>query len=476
MLPAQHFPFIGNQYRTQVSGLDLLVYHKHTNELLARIPQIGLNQVEEAIASTISGFQEMRKLDISERAAILQRIRDLLDERKEDFIQLIVAEAGKPISFARQELERCLLTIDSGIREVWSSNGEQIPMNAGSGKGKIAFTQQFPTGPVLGISPFNFPLNLALHKIVPALAVGTSILLKAPPQAPLSVLGLAGLIAEAGAPAGAVNVIVCDIPVAEKLVSDPRFSVLSFTGSARVGWHLMQIAGNKKVLLELGGNAPVIVDETADLAEAARQIARGAFLFAGQICISTQRIYVVESVADEFRDLLLSETSRIRSGDPSDEYTINGPIIDANTIQRIQEWLQEANRSGAEILAGGNLIDAECRIFSPTILTHTTPEMKLVKEEVFAPIAIFETIRNLEQGVDLANASEYGLQCGVFSNHLERIKYAYQKLEYGAIIINSAPGFRVDQMPYGGIKSSGLGREGIRYAMEAYTEKKLLVF
>jgi glyceraldehyde-3-phosphate dehydrogenase (NADP+) len=218
------------------------------------------------------------------------------------------------------------------------------------------------------------------------------------------------------------------------------------------------------------------VDETADLAEAARQIARGAFLYAGQICISTQRIYVVEAVADEFRDLLLSETSRIRSGDPSDEYTINGPLIDSQAIQRIQEWLQEAYRSGAEVLAGGNLIDAECRIFSPTILTRTTPDMKLVKEEVFGPIAIFETIRNMEQGVDLANASEYGLQCGVFSNHLERIKYAYQKLEYGAVIINSAPGFRVDQMPYGGIKSSGIGREGIRYAMDAYTEKKLLVF
>ncbi len=476
MLTVQPFPFIANQYMTQESAHELLVYHKYSNELLARVPQINEQLADEAIAAALNGFQELRRWDIAQRADLLSRIRILLEGRQEEYAQLIVAETGKPILFARQELSRSLATIEAGIREIWSFGGEQIPVNAGAGSGKLAFTQRFPTGPILGITPFNFPLNLALHKIIPALAAGTSIVVKAPPQAPLTLLALAGLIAEAGAPSGAVNVVVCDIPIAEKLVTDPRFSVLSFTGSAGVGWHLKKIAGEKKVLLELGGNAPVIIDETADLAEAATQIARGAFLFGGQICISTQRIYVVESVADEFRDLLLSETSRIRSGDPSDEYTVNGPLIDANAIQRMTEWIHEATRSGAEILAGGGLLDGNARIFSPTIITRTTPDMKIVREEIFGPLAILETVRNLEHGVERANSSVYGLQCGVFTSDLNRFKYAFSRLEFGGVIFNAAPGFRVDHMPYGGIKQSGIGREGIRYSMEEFTELKLAVF
>ena len=475
MLAIQPFPFYNNRYMTHVSGHDLLVYHKFSNELLARVPQINNQQAEEAIASSINGFQSMRQLDMAARASILENMRRLLNERSTDYIDMLVAEAGKPIAFARLELERCIATIDAGIREVWQTGGEQIGMDAAAGKGKIAFTQRFPIGPILGISPFNFPLNLALHKIVPAIAAGTSMLLKAPPQAPLALLALAGLIAEAGAPAGAVNVMVCDIPVAEKLVKDERFAVLSFTGSAVVGWHLKQIAGKKKVLLELGGNAPALVDDTADLADAAKQIARGAFLYAGQICISTQRIYVVESVFDEFKDILLSETSRIRSGDPMDEYTVNGPMIDANAIQRMQEWIQEAQRSGAEIIAGGQAIDANTRLFAPTVLTKTSPEMKVVSEEIFGPLAILEPVRNLDHAVELANASNYGLQCGVFTQHIDRFKKAFKQLEFGGVIANAAPGFRVDHMPYGGIKESGLGREGVRYAMEEFTELKLAV-
>ncbi len=476
MLTFQPFPFIANRYLTQLSGHDLLVTNKFTNEIIARVPQINNQQADETIASALNGFQEMRKLNLDQRAALLQNMKNLLAARKEDFSKLIVAESGKPIAFARQELERSISTIDAGIREIWKAEGEVVPMNAGLGIGKMAITKRFPTGPILGISPFNFPLNLALHKIIPALAIGTSIVLKAAPQSPLSLLILAGLIAEAGAPSGAVNVIVCDIPVAEKLVKDPRFTVLSFTGSSLVGWHLKQLAGKKKVLLELGGNAPVVIDETADLADAARQVARGAFLFAGQICISTQRIYVVESVAEEFKDLFLSETSRIRSGDPNDEYTVNGPMIDSNAIQRMNEWILEATRMGAEILFGGQVLDNESRIFSPTIITRTSPDMKLVCEELFGPLAILETVRNLEHGIDLANASAYGLQCGIFTSNINRFKYAFEKLEFGSVIFNAAPGFRMDHMPYGGTKESGIGKEGIRYCMDEFSEIKLAVF
>ena len=236
MLTLQPFPFIANQYMTQESAHELLVYHKYSNELLARVPQINGQLAEEAIAAALNGFQELRRWDIAQRADLLSRIRILLEGRQEEYAQLIVAETGKPILFARQELSRSLATIEAGMREIWNFGGEQIPVNAGAGSGKLAFTQRFPTGPILGITPFNFPLNLALHKIIPALAAGTSIVVKAPPQAPLTLLALAGLIAEAGAPSGAVNVVVCDISIAEKLVIDPRFSVLSFTGSAGVGW------------------------------------------------------------------------------------------------------------------------------------------------------------------------------------------------------------------------------------------------
>ncbi len=475
MILPETFPFIANRFQKDAKGPELLIRNKFSQELIARVPQITAADAENAVASSIQAFQELSQWTVDERIKLLRKIRELLKNQSEWYANLIVSEAGKPLSYARNELTRCLKTIDAGIRELGNAQGEMVPMFGNNADHRIAFTRYFPTGPVLGITPFNFPLNLALHKIIPALAVGSSIVLKAPPQCPLSLLNLAALIAEAGAPSGAVNVITCEIPLAEQLVRDPRFSTLSFTGSDRVGWHLKSTAGNKKVVLELGGNAPVLVDSTADLKEAARQIAYGSFIYAGQVCISTQRIYVVDEVFDVFKDLLLSETAHIRSGDPSNENTINGPMISSEAVDRIADWTNEALKTGAELLAGGQVLDKTANLFAPTILSNVNPEIRLAQEEAFAPIALLEKVRNMDHAVKMANSAKYGLQCGIFSNDINFFKRAFHQLQFGAVILNSAPGFRIDHMPYGGIKSSGLGREGVKYAMREFSEMRLAV-
>jgi glyceraldehyde-3-phosphate dehydrogenase (NADP+) len=468
----QTFCFINGKYYSQASGPELIVTNKYSGHLLASIPQISEIDIDLLMASSLHGFKQLQNFSPASRIDLLEKIFSLLEKEQNHFSMLICEEAGKPISYAKQELKRCLETIRAGIREVGNANGEVVPM---LNDDKISFTRRFATGPVLGITPFNFPLNLALHKIIPALAVGASIVVKASPQAPVSLLHLAGLINEAGAPEGAVNCIVCEVALAEKLVRDDRFTVLSFTGSDQVGWYLKSIAGKKKVLLELGGNAPAIVDETANLADAAKKIAYGAFLYAGQTCISTQKIFVSESVAEHFKDLLLSETARIKTGDPQDELVINGPMIDVMALNKTRTRLDEALRSGAQILAGGSVIDRDARLMAPTILSEVNPSLALQREEAFAPIAILETVRNTEHAIKLANSSRFGLQCGVFCNNTEVFKTAFNELQYGAVLLNSAPGFRVDNMPYGGLKDSGQGREGVRYAMLEYTEPKLAV-
>jgi acyl-CoA reductase-like NAD-dependent aldehyde dehydrogenase len=473
MIHLEPFPFVAGKYVRQSQEAQLLVYNKFNRELIASIPQADETLAEQAIASSIQAYQELQNWSPEQRIELLSNIKNLLIERAEIYVHLIVAEAGKPVEYARQEIQRSIKTIEAGIREAGNTLGEVIPMLSAQTRGKIAFTNRFPLGPVLGITPFNFPLNLALHKIVPAIAVGTSIVLKASPQAPLTLLLFAGLIAEAGAPSGAVNVITCDIPLAEKLVKDSRFALLSFTGSARVGWHLKAIAGQKRVLLELGGNAPAIVTASADLKDAAYQLARGSFLYAGQICISTQRIYVEESVNELFTDLLLSETTHIKSGDPTNDLCINGPLIDDAAVLRIEEWITEAKHAGAQLIAGGNILSKENNLFAPSILRNVNPQNRIASEEAFGPVAVLETVRNIDHAIKLANASQYGLQCGVFTHNVDEFKTAYQGLQFAAVLMNSAPGFRVDQMPYGGVKSSGLGREGIKYAMEEYTEMRL---
>jgi acyl-CoA reductase-like NAD-dependent aldehyde dehydrogenase len=351
-----------------------------------------------------------------------------------------------------------------------------VPLDFGAGEGKTAFTKRYPMGPVACITPFNFPLNLVLHKVAPAIAVGSPVVVKPAPQSPLSTYALAALMEEVGFPSGAMNVLVCDIPIAEKLVRDERMAMLSFTGSEMVGWHLKNIAGRKKVTLELGGNASVIIDESADLKDAAKKVAVGSFIYAGQICISTQRIFVVEKVFEEFKNLLISEVGKLKTGDPSDDKVLVGPIIDTGHVDRIDSWVKEAVSAGAELLCGGGIISRENNTYAPTLITNTDNSMKVACAEAFGPIAILERVDDFEDGIRKTNDSNFGLQAGLFTNDFSNVKLSHELLEVGGIMVNNIPGFRIDSMPYGGIKGSGLGREGIKYAMEDMTEMRLMVY
>lgn len=472
----QNQNYVAGQWLANGTGEKLPVRHKYTQELIAEIPMATEAHMEEAILAAQRGFAEMRRWSAGQKAEHLHALRDALAEEKAWFAQLIVAEAGKPIGYARGEIERCLITIGEAAAEAMRFAGEAVNVDFAAGTGHTAMTRRFPIGPIAAISPFNFPLNLALHKLAPALAVGNSLVMKPSPYAPLTLLAFARLVERVGYPAGAVNVLVCDIPVAEKMVRDGRLNMLSFTGSPKIGWHLKSIAGRKKVTLELGGNAAVIVDETADLPQTAETVAKGAYLYAGQICISTQRIYVLDAVWDSFIPMLTRAIEQLQTGDPADENTSNGPIIDEQHLSRISKWVNEARQAGARILTGGEIISREQRLYAPTLLTDTRRDMKVVCEEAFGPVAIVERVADFQAAIDAVNDSDYGLQAGVFTNQFDHMKQAHEDLEVGGVMINNIPGFRVDTMPYGGVKGSGFGREGIRYAMEDMTEPRLLVY
>ncbi len=468
--------FIAGNWIEQGTGQILQVRDKFHQTLLAEVPMATQSQMEEAIVAADKAFETMRTWSAEKRFDQLQLLVKGLEEHQEGFAQLITAEAGKPIEYARGEIRRCLITLRRSAEEVLRFGGEAVPIDFAAGRGRTALTHRFPIGPIAAISPFNFPLNLALHKIAPALAVGNSVVIKPSPYTPLTLLAFAKLIEEAGFPDGAVNVVTCDIPVAEMMVRDPRLKMLSFTGSPKVGWHLKDIAGRKKVTLELGGNAAVIVDESASLEQTAKLVAQGAYLYAGQVCISTQRIYVLESIFDQFTPLLIEEIKGLLTGDPGQENVTVGPVIDENHLLRIDQWVGAAISQGAKLLCGGEILDAEHRLYAPTLLTNTHRDMKVVSEEVFGPVAILESIPTFAAAIRATNDSQYGLQAGVFTNHFDHMKQAHQDLEVGGVMINMVPGFRVDSMPYGGVKASGLGREGIRYAMEDMTEPRLLVY
>jgi acyl-CoA reductase-like NAD-dependent aldehyde dehydrogenase len=454
----------------------IAVVDKYSGAELATLPLATPEQMDAAIVAAVDAGREFGAWSAGKRAAALERVRSSLREKKEAFADLIVKEAGKPVSYARNEIDRCITTLGTAAAEALRFSGEAVALDFDAGEGKTAFTRRFPIGVVACITPFNFPLNLVLHKVAPALAVGCTVVVKPAPQAPLSTLALAGLIEEAGYPAGVFSAMVCDIPVAEQMVKDERVAMLSFTGSEKVGWHLKNICGRKRVVLELGGNAAVIVDESADLDDAARVVARGAYLYAGQVCISTQRVYVVDKVYDAFAQRLLKHIAAVCTGDPADPDVIAGPIIDKGHLRRVAEWVDEAVKGGAKVLAGGAVRDEKHNLYEPTLLTHTRPDMKVNCEEVFGPVAVIEKVANFEEAIARTNQSQFGLQAGVFTNDFSHVKMAHEKLEVGGIMINNAPGFRVDSMPYGGVKASGFGREGVRYAMEEMTEPRLLVY
>ncbi|MCB9171132.1 MAG: aldehyde dehydrogenase family protein [Flavobacteriales bacterium] len=467
---------INGRWEKQGDGTFNTVLHKYTGEVLAELPHASAAQMDKAIGAARDATRPMAQFSAGDRSRALERLAVLIETNKDALARLIMMEAGKPITYAEGEVARAITTTKLAAAEALRHAGEVVVVDHDAGKGRQAFTRRYPIGPVACITPFNFPLNLVMHKVAPALAAGCPVVLKPAPQAPLTALALGQLIAELDLPDGAFQVLVCGNDVAEHLVKDERMSMLSFTGSDKVGWHLKAICGKKRVALELGGNAAVVVDESAELATTARLIARGAYLYAGQICISTQRIFVASSVFDRFQDLLVKEIAALRSGDPADPQVSNGPLIDHGHFERIGTWVQEAIDGGAEVRIGARPLDPDHHIYAPTLLSGTTDHMKVNSEEVFGPVAILERSNSYSEALDRVNDSRFGLQAGVFTNDLAHVKEAHEKLCVGGIMINDVPGFRVDGMPYGGVKDSGLGREGVRYAMAEMTEPRLLVY
>lgn len=460
-----------------ISGTETItVLNKYDQSILGQVELLDAEQFENVISSSQKAFSEYKDYDSARRSELLFELANALEDEKKFFEELICAEAGKPISYARNEVQRCIETIRLSAEKARHIDSVTPDLSYGPGKDKMALVRAEPEGIVFGVSPFNFPLNLALHKIAPALAVGCSIIVKPSPSTPITLLAFAKLISQIGFPPGIVNAVVCDNDTAQMFLEDDRINVFSFTGSANVGWYLKSKSGKKKCVLELGGNAAVIVNDSPELEDVAAKIVNGAFLYSGQICISTQRVFIASDIFDEFVELFLEQVENVNSGDPFGEAVINGPVINEEALDRIHSWVQEALSKGAQLLSGGHIVDEECNIYAPTVLTNTDPDMKVVSEEIFGPVVILEPYDSFSEAIELVNDSKYGLQAGVFTDSLINMKEAGQKIQVGGLIFNNVPGFRMDAMPYGGIKDSGLGREGIAYTMEEFTRKKLILF
>ena len=445
----------------------------HPGEPAGHTYQATAAQYEEAVEAAVAAFEVTRRLPAYERGAILRNVSAGIRARREELGRLIALEAGKPIRDALVEVDRAVLTFRLGAEEAERMVGETIPLDLmAASKGRYGITRRFPIGPIAGISPFNFPLNLAAHKVSPALASGNPIVLKPPSKDPLVMLTVAEIIEEAGAPPGSVSVLPMTRELGDRMVEDPRFKLLTFTGSPAVGWHMKERAGKKKVVLELGGNAGVIVDQGADLAWAAKRILVGAYAYSGQVCISVQRMFVHEAVWDEFMERFVEGARRLRVGDPLDPETEVGPMVDLAAAARTQAWVDEAVGLGAKVLLGGR---AEGSFFPPTVLTETPVEAKVCSNEAFAPLVVAFPFRDFDDAVRQVNDSFYGLQTGVFTNDLAHSWRAFEGLEVGGVIVNDIPTYRVDHMPYGGVKDSGLGREGLRWAIEDMTELRIMV-
>jgi acyl-CoA reductase-like NAD-dependent aldehyde dehydrogenase len=444
----------------------------YSGEIVGRVPEGGGEEARRAVDAAARAMAE--PLAAYRRAEILERTAALVAEHQDEITRTICAEAGKPVKAARVEAERAVSTFTSAATEARKIGGDVIPMDASpAGTGKLAFTVRFPIGVVGAISPFNFPFNLVAHKVAPALAAGCAVVLKPAGQTPLSALLLAELEVEAGLPAGWLNVVVGPASqIGDVLVEDERVRLISFTGSAEVGWKLRERAARKKVLLELGNATPVIVEADADLDEAAVKVAANAFSFAGQSCISVQRVYVRREAYDDFVSNLVPKVEGLRVGDPSEEETDVGPVIDEDARERILAWIEEAKSQGATVLAGG---EEESGLIRPTVLADVTPAMKVSCLEVFGPLCTLTPYETLDEAIGLANATDYGLQAGIFTSNVHTALRAGAALEFGGVTINEAPTFRADQMPYGGVKASGNTREGPPYSVREMTEERLLV-
>ena len=408
-----------------------------------------------------------------ERGRILREISAGIRARREELGRLIALESGKPIRDALVEVDRATLTFRLGAEEAERMTGELIPLDLmPAAKDRVGITRRFPIGPIAAISPFNFPLNLAAHKLAPAIASGNPIVLKPPSKDPLTMLAVAEIVEAAGVPAGSVSILPMTRELGDRMVADPRFKLLTFTGSPSVGWRMKERAGKKKVVLELGGNAGVIVDKSADLDWAIKRCLVGAFAYAGQVCISVQRAFIHEDIWDEFMRRFVEGARALKVGDPLDPTTDLGPMVDANAASRTERWVDEAVALGGKVLLGGK---ADGTFFPPTVLTDVPPTAQVCSNEAFAPLVVAFPFRDFDEAIAGVNDSMFGLQTGVFTNDLAGAWRAFSELEVGGVIVNDVPTFRIDHMPYGGVKDSGLGREGLRYAIEDMTEIRIMV-
>jgi acyl-CoA reductase-like NAD-dependent aldehyde dehydrogenase len=444
----------------------------YSGEVVGRVAKGGAEETRRAIDAAEEALRN--PLPAHKRAEMLVKVVAGIARRHEEIARQISDEAGKPLKAARVEASRAMSTYTFAAVEARKLAGEMVPMDAAqAGEGKLAFTLRRPIGIVGAISPFNFPLNLVAHKLAPALAAGCPVVLKPATQTPLSALLLAELEEEAGLPRGWLSVVVGPSgEIGDVLVEDERVKAITFTGSGAVGWGLKERAAKKKVNLELGNATPVIVTADADVEAAAAAMAANAFSFAGQSCISVQRVYVERPAYDRFVEGFLPKVQALKLGDPADEETDVGPVIDEDARERILEWIAEARDRGAEILAGGEEQDG---LIQPTVIANASPELKVSCEEVFGPVVTLNPVDSLDEAIELANSTRYGLQAGIFTSRLDTAMRAGQELEFGGVIVNEAPTFRADQMPYGGVKDSGNTREGPAYAVRELTEERLVV-
>ncbi|HEY5294580.1 MAG TPA: aldehyde dehydrogenase family protein [Gaiellaceae bacterium] len=456
------------------TGETVEIRSPYDGALVAVVHRAGPAEVERAIAGAVEAFETTRHLPAWRRSQILQAISDGIAARRDELARTIALEAGKPIKTAGLEVDRAVFTFRVAAEEARRIYGEIVPLDWLPGNdGRVAQIHRVPLGPIAGITPFNFPLNLVAHKLAPALAAGNPIVLRPASQTPVSSLKLAEIVLEAGWPADAIAVVPCSTETARPLVEDDRIKLLTFTGSPSVGWDLKARAGRKRVTLELGGNAAVIVNDDADVAYAAERVAWGGFGYAGQTCISVQRVYVHDRVYDDFVAELTPRAEQLVVGDPLDDATDVGPLIDQGAAERVEEWVAEAVDAGATVLAGGT---REGSLWRPTVLAGVREDLRASCDELFAPVVVLSRFDDVSDAISAAGRSEFGLQAGLFTHDVRVIDEAFDRIDVGGLMINDVSSFRIDHMPYGGVKSSGAGREGLRYAIEEMTELKLLTF
>lgn len=462
---------VGGEWRETATLGD--VRFPYNNEVVAQVYHGDDQDLEDALEAAVRGFEITRKMPAHERSRILYNLLAQMEKRYDEMVEALQMEGGKTLNVARGETSRAMETIRVSAEEAKRIDGEIMPIDwTEAGEGRMGFIRHLPLGPVVGISPFNYPLNLTCHKIGPAIAAGNSFIGKPATNTPISGLLLAEMVLDAGFPPEALSMIVCRGSKAEKLVRDERVKYFSFTGSSEVGWHLKSVAGRKRVGLELGGNAAAVIHEDGNIDYAVRRIAVGGFTNAGQNCISVQRVLVHRPVYNQTLELLLDRISQLKVGDPRNPENEVGPMIDEWAAKEAMERVEAAVSAGAKVLLGGT---CEGTMFQPTVLAETTPDMAVNREEMFAPVITVMPYDDFDEAIALANDTDYGLQSGVFTNNMNRIMRAFDEVQVGGLQVNDVSTFRVDHMPYGGVKGSGVGREGPRFVIEEMTEMKLMV-